>query len=240
MNPSTSWGGPAGRQLRRATAAGRPPADLRQLIPSGPSDQGRNRPLCLPFALTGAHEADPSATAPLAPEPIWWRCHQLKQAGPNGTLLEHAGVTLADIGQVELANWPYDPTLGYGTENPPADCGAPPWKCARYTEIQLAHDAIEDEIEDRLADGYPVVLVVELTDEFYEPGEDGYVEPPSIRSAAQEYHAVLVVGARTDEARGRHLLIRNSWGRGWGLGGYCWLPMQYLVAFATEAAFVEA
>lgn len=213
---------------------------MRQLLPAGPGDQGRNRPLCLPFALTGAHEADPSATEPLAPEPIWWRCHHLQQAGPDGTLLAHAGAALASVGQSDLAAWPYDPNLGYGTEDPPSSCGSPPWKRAGFTKIQLAHDGVEDEIEDHLADGYPVVLIVELADEFYDPTVDGYVELPSIRSNAQEYHAVLAAGARTEGPAGRHLLVRNSWGREWGLGGYCWLPLDYLIAFATEAAVVEA
>ncbi|MEW5705145.1 MAG: hypothetical protein AB1781_11265 [Pseudomonadota bacterium] len=36
----------------------------------------------------------------------------------------------------------------------------------------------------------------------------------------------------------RHLLIRNSWGDGWGLGGYAWLPVAYLESFAVQAGLV--
>jgi C1A family cysteine protease len=106
------------------------------------------------------------------------------------------------------------------------------------TPLQLAHDGIEAEIEDLLAAGRPVVLVIEVTAEFENANAYGTIEIPDIRSPAGDYHAVLVVGAATRPVRGRCLLARNSWGEFWGAGGYGWLPMDYLIAYAIQAATV--
>lgn len=234
--------GSSGRAQRRARGAGRPPVDLRDRLPDGVPYQGL-RPLCLPFAFTGGHEAlrydtDDESPTSMAPEPLWWACVQNGHAGAGGMLLEHAGAALADTGQVELQTWPYNLHLGYGTEPPPAPCGAPPWQRAQWNEVVLAHDGVEDELEGLLAAGYPVLLVVEVTDAFAGPDPDGSVRTPSLRAAPGDYHALLVVGAATDPRLGRRLLVRNSWGNAWGAGGYCWLPLTYLIAFAPQAAVV--
>lgn len=234
--------GTTARAQHRAAGAARPPVDLRDLLPEDVPFQG-HRPLCLPFALTGGHEAlrshaDQEPVVPLAPEPLWWKCVQDGHAQPGGTLLEHAAGALADSGQVDRTSWPYNPALEYRTEAPPIGCGAPPWQCAAWRELTLAHDGVEDELEDLLAAGYPAILVIEVTDAFAEPEPDGSVLVPSVRTRLGDFHAVLAVGAATDPRHGRRLLIRNSWGPGWGAGGYCWLPLTYLIAFVPQAAVV--
>lgn len=222
-----------------AAASGRRDVDLRPLLPPTVPTQG-HRPLCLPFALTGAHDAlRQGARTPFAPESVWWRCAQLGQTTRYGVLLDHAGGALADVGQAAAAVWPYNPTLGYGTEDPPTACGQPPWQRADWQRVRLARDGIEDDIQDVLATSRPIVLVIEVTDEFEQPAPDGRIDVPPITTPAGDYHAVLVVGAATDPVHGRRLLIRNSWGPAWGAGGYGWLPLPYLVAFAAQAAVVS-
>jgi hypothetical protein len=206
-------------------------------------DQGP-RPLCVPFSLSLAHDAlgtpDSTAETAMAPEAIWWHCAQRGQTFPTGMALEHAGAALQGSGQPPLSQWPWNPSLGYGTEKPPATAGTPPWQQARTFIFEPAHDGVEDQLEDALAAGYPVLLVVEVTAEFHDAGPDGSIDIPDIRSPHGEYHAVLVVGAATDPIKGRRLLIRNSWAEAWGAGGYGWLPLHYLVANAVQAAVVVA
>jgi C1A family cysteine protease len=80
---------------------------------------------------------------------------------------------------------------------------------------------------------------VEVTDQFRAPGPDGIVAIPDVRAASGSYHAVTCVGAATHPVSGRVLLVKNSWGTDWGLGGYCWLPIDYLVGFAVQAATID-
>ena len=202
-------------------------------------DQGA-RPVCVPFALSLAHEAMAAtgSDSAMAPEAIWWRASSLAQVSAGGMLLKDAGDALTTTGQPALKEWPWNPRLGAGTEPPPATAGAPPWRTATAEDLALAHDGVEDELEDALAAGIPVVLVVEVTTEFENASAEGLIEIPDIRSAAGDYHAVLVVGAISDPDHGRLLLIRNSWSKYWGAGGYGWLPTDYLIAHAVQAAVV--
>lgn len=203
-------------------------------------DQGA-RPVCVPFALSLAHEAAAASTSDpaMAPEAIWWRASTLAQVSAGGMLLEDAGDALTATGQPSLNDWPWNPVLGATTEPPPPAAGAPPWRTATMVPLTLAHDGVEDDLEDALAAGSPVVLVVEVTLEFETATPEGLIDVPDIRSPAGDYHAVLVLGATTDPDRGRYFLIRNSWTEYWGAGGYGWLPIDYLIAHAVQAAIVE-
>ncbi|MHB8959590.1 MAG: C1 family peptidase [Candidatus Limnocylindrales bacterium] len=104
--------------------------------------------------------------------------------------------------------------------------------------IPLAHDGTEDEIEDRLSRDVPVLVIVEVTKAFEIPDNEGHIQTPSLTAGPGDYHAVLAVGAATHPTHGRRLLVRNSWGPYWGLGGYGWLPLDYLVSFAVQAGAV--
>jgi len=54
----------------------------------------------------------------------------------------------------------------------------------------------------------------------------------------QRWHAVVVVGMR--EMKGElAFLARNSWGLGWGDGGYAWLPVSYVEARAVDIIAME-
>jgi hypothetical protein len=215
--------------------------DLRDKLGPDVLDQ-ENRPLCVTFAVSAAHEAHHSLAdaepGHLAPEAIWWHCTSLGQTSAAGMLLLDADSALRGPGQPGLADWPYNPALGSGTEDPPATI-TPPWNRAQLTPLTLNHDGSEDSLEESLEDGVPVVLVIEVTDEFRLPDAEGVIAVPDLRVDQGGYHAVVCVGAFTHPVHGRLLLIKNSWGTAWAVDGYGWLPVDYLIAFAAQAATVR-
>ncbi|WP_187432478.1 C1 family peptidase [Agromyces mariniharenae] len=215
----------------------RPNIDLRERLAPGIHDQGP-RPTCVPFAVSLAHESnryqarDPAAA--LAPEAIWEHAWNRGLAGHNGMDLAHANDALRERGQPEDQNWPYDATLGSDTEPPPLSAGVPPWHVAELSTIPLALDGVEDAVEDSIAAGRVVVLVLGVTAAFDYPDADGLILP-SPGPGHRGLHAVAAVGAAEVAGSGRCLLIQNSWGEGWGLGGYGWLHPSYIQGLGISA-----
>lgn len=74
-----------------------------------------------------------------------------------------------------------------------------------------------------LAGGVPFVFGASLYENFEELDSGSVVKPPE--GAIVGGHAMLCVGY--DDAA-RQFIVRNSWGTGWGQGGYCYFSYDYL------------
>lgn len=190
-------------------------ADLRTPWPDV-TDQGQ-RGTCLAMALTGAHEH--ARRAPLSAEYLHWASGQ--HLGGRGCLPAAAAALAAD-GQPPESQWPYrgdtdDTDPDYGPDH--AVVG--PFS-RRQADRRLAG---LDQIIIELQQGRWAVVGLRVTDAFADDGP-GIVLPDGPGRAG---HAVIAVGAATvrgDQlephlaAGARLLLVRNSWGVAWGVGGH--------------------
>ena len=197
--------------------------DLRSLF--GPvRDQGA-RPTCMAFAASDAHAAKRPGWEPLSCEFAYF--HALKRDG--GT--PDKGATFAGMldaikldGQPPEHVWPYLATV-------PTDKASwkPPTKPTPLYRRQSArgHSSLVEVIQ-LLDKGAPVILTMTLSDAFYRPDAEGLIaarEAPDPKSR----HAVIAVGHGRNSLS-KIILIRNSWGSLWGIGGYAWLSEDYLTA----------
>lgn len=135
---------------------------------------------------------------------------------------------LAQAGQPPETVWPYT-QVQMTPWTPPALAAAPlktrmvPGKLG-LGEMILALDR-----------GIPIILGLVITDAFYRPDDNGLV-PDRDPDPERGGHAVLAVGHGHASKGQPALLIRNSWGSGWGLGGYAWLSSAYLTRQLHETA----
>lgn len=176
---------------RRAASLLLETVDLRHVLTPDVRAQGP-RPLCLPFSVSFAHEAA-RATAAAGPaealsvEPLWQHCVHAGAAGHDGTTLWAVADAIGTTGQTLEAIWPYNSTLGSGTEPTPATAASGAFKTADLFDVPLAHDGIEDDVEHALSAGLPVVVVVEITNEFENASADGEIDIPSLSAPVNDY-----------------------------------------------------
>ena len=78
-----------------------------------------------------------------------------------------------------------------------------------------------------LASGYPFVFEFSVYDSFEstQVAKTGIVLMPATGEKQLGGHAVLAVGY---DDKQRRFIVRNSWGCGWGMGGYFTMPYTYL------------
>lgn len=193
--------------------------------------QGR-RHSCLAFASTAAHEHGVASTEYLCVEYLYY--HSVKrmpgQNAVRGTSMAAAAEALANEGQPVEAAWPYN-AVDTNPWTPPIFTG-PVLKAnlsvgsMNFSGIVAALDA-----------GKPVVLGLIVTDAFYRPDTKGHVSYLA-HDPDRSGHAVLAVGHIASPQKDAALLVRNSWGSGWGVGGYGWLPQAYVERQLRETALL--
>ena len=205
--------------------------DLRPLL--GPARNQGQRPTCLAFAATSAHEASRNPVCYLSTEHLVFhgvqRSHRNPRRGLNQVAVAQA---LEYDGQPDEAAWPYS------TQMPEARTWTPPTTPDTLHRARLTFSPRNvGEVRDVVQQGAPVVLLVSATNAMYVPDAEGVVRPgPS--DAMTTRHALLAVGSgHADD--GRYLLVRNSWGLDWGNQGHGWLPEPYVAAHLYDTGLIQ-
>lgn len=196
-------------------------------------DQGR-RMACLSFATSCAHGRVAPVTADLSTEFLFYHSVQnMPGLNPDeGTTISATSKALDDHGQPIESDWPYLSMQRYG------DQWVPPSNIGTTYKATLESEAPSMEgILAHLNKHTPVILGLIITDAFFQCDTDGLLPSlsPDIERAG---HAVLAVGSGSDGAN-NFILVRNSWGKGWGLNGHAWLSESYLSKQLAEAATIS-
>ena len=111
------------------------------------------------------------------------------------------------------------------TKQPPKEC----YESALDNQI-LYYERINEKLDDIracLADGFPFVFGFSVYSSFMsdEVVQTGIMPIPEKDESMLGGHAVMAAGYDDDR---RLLLVRNSWGKKWGEGGYFWMPYDYI------------
>lgn len=191
--------------------------------------QGR-RSSCLAFASSTAHEHRAGITEHLCVEYLFYHAVE-RTPGKNpsvGTTMEAAALALADEGQPVETAWPYSPV-------PVAPWAPPAITTPLHKRRMLVGALAFDDVAKVLDGGHSVVIGVIITDAFYRPDALGRI-PDLSPDTERGGHAVLAVGHGVQADGTTMLLIRNSWGASWGLGGYAWLSRAYVTRQLRQTA----
>ncbi|VVB42668.1 Peptidase C1 [Beijerinckiaceae bacterium RH AL1] len=197
--------------------------DLRGMF--GPARDQGSRPTCLAFAASDTHAGARPDWEPLSCEFVFFRAQKRAKRPPaTGATLTHTLEALRLDGQPQEAGWPYMAAT-------PVDLAA--WAPPLFSGPMFGRDghkalASFKAARSHLAAGSPVMLLLTLSPSFFSPTADGVVKPfPGEAPQASVRHAVIGVGSgQVDDEDA--ILIRNSWGSGWGLAGHAWITESFV------------
>ncbi len=161
--------------------------------------------------------------------------------GDTGAYLRTTMGALVLFGAPAEEYWPYD--ISKFDEEPPAFCYsfAQNFQALRY--LRLDPPKTDDgelvyTIKKFLAYKLPIIFGFTVYNSISQAQyNDGKIPYPSWTDRAVGGHAVMAVGyddnikiknTYSNEETTGAILIKNSWGTGWGDGGYGWLPYEYV------------
>jgi C1A family cysteine protease len=145
-----------------------------------------------------------------------------------GASLRNGIKTLKNDGVCREKTWPY--VISRFTKKPPEKCYA---EAKRHLIVSYHRLNILSEMLPCLTEGYPFVFGFAVYESFEssQVRRTGVVNMPKKGEVMLGGHAVMAVGY--DQAKKR-FLVRNSWGKKWGMSGYFTMPFKYLETLATD------
>jgi C1A family cysteine protease len=161
--------------------------------------------------------------------------------GDTGAFIRTTMGALVLFGVPPENHWPY--VIAHFEEEPSAFCYsfAQNYKALQYFRFDppgTPKDLLLARIKLFISAGLPSMFGFTVFSSITEVGADGKIPYPCRRERLLGGHAVVAVGyddkmkienPTCEEAKTKGaLLIRNSWGTGWGDGGYGWLPYKYV------------
>ncbi len=180
----------------------------------------------------------------------------MRAKGDTGAYLRTTMGAMTLFGVPPEEHWPYRPADL--DKEPSAFCYAfaSSYQALRYFRLDppsVRKDALLARIREQIAAGIPAMFGFTVYDSIDGSEETGEIPFPAEGEKVRGGHAVVAVGyddgkkirrgerdgaGRPGAGKGGEtvgaLLVRNSWGAGWGRGGYGFLPYEYVLAGLAE------
>ncbi len=173
--------------------------------------------------------------------------NMLHWTGDSGAFLRTTMGALVLFGVPPEEYWPYN-VAGFEKE-PSAFCYAfaQNYQAISYYRLDPPGARKEDllrQIKANLACGLPSMFGITVYSSYVQAKETGKIPSPTDGEKTVGGHAIVAAGYddrmkiknthRGAEETTGALLIRNSWGTGWGDKGYGWLPYEYVMKGLAE------
>ena len=170
----------------------------------------------------------------------------LHWTGDRGAFLRTTMAAMVLFGVPPEEYWPYD--IEDFDKEPSSFCYAfaHDYQAIQYFRLgspATPKDSLLKEIKSFLAAGLPSMFGFTVFSSIEQTEDDGKIPYPCRGERILGGHAVVAVGF-DDKVKIKNttcgientgaLLIRNSWGRGWGDKGYGWLPYEYVLKGLAE------
>ena len=141
----------------------------------------------------------------------------------SGAQIRDGMQTIGQQGGPHEALWPYD--IAKFTDSPSANAVADGRNHTAISYQRVVRNL--NQMKGCLATGYPFVFGFTVYESFesQDVASTGVVPMPASNERILGGHAVLAVGYDDSQQR---FIVRNSWGTGWGMGGYFTMPYTYL------------
>ena len=174
----------------------------------------------------------------------------LQWKGDTGAYLRTVMKAMAGFGVCPEQYWPYsDAKTGSGApsdpfeQEPNAFCYAFAlnYKATNYYRLDpngVTPAEVLNRVKKNLAAGLPSMFGFTVYNSISQASKGGKIPFPKAGDAVIGGHAVMTVGyddslviqnGTVAKSTKGALIIRNSWGSGWGDGGYGYLPYEYLL-----------